>query len=355
LPLIAIDRSRFFKWNSLCLKLSPVNSRLKGHYLKASKALNQLSNSVSRQAKQYSNQFIKIYTSFEEIRYSSESIPNYILRQNMKSSNLKESGEIRVAQLLSAILCDNITDLSLRMSDSLEVTNAEINIPDDMLEIRELVSRLNEVVQVQQKLANGAEISSEEIKNLQKKYESRIRQLEEELLRKEGRSLSVMALDASKKPRMFGKGKFVDNLSDLVLEYGKTLRASSGGYISLANLYTSLKSRMPDMNFSIKDLEKACNQLAKQSLIEGISKQAGIKIVEFVPVRLGKDARTIFQLAVTKGFVTLEEIMLQTKWDQQRVSRILESLVKQKIAQRVKSLDSGEQFYFPGLYGDTEW
>ncbi len=350
-----MNKSRFLKWKSFCSTLSAVDSRLKEQYSKASKALNQLSNSVSRQAKQYSDQFVKIYTSFEEIRYTSESIPNYILRQNMKKSNLKKSGEIRVAQLLSAILCENISDMSLRISDNLEFTNTDIDLRDDMLGIRELVSRLNEVVQVQLKLANGAEISTEAIKNLQKKYESRIRQLEEELLRKEGRSLTITALDARKKPKIFGKGKFVDNLADLVLEYGKTLRASSGGYISLANLYSSLRSRVPDINFSIKDLEKACNQLVKQSLIEGISKQAGIAIVEFIPVRLGKDARSIFELAVTKGYVTLEEVMLQTKWDQQRVNRILESLVSQKIAQRVTSLDSGEQFYFPGLYGDTEW
>jgi len=332
-----------------------VDSRLKEQFLKASKALNQLSNIVSREAKQYSDQFIKIYTTFEEIRYASESIPNYILRQKMKKSNLRESGEIRVAQLLSAILCENIFDFSLKISDNLEFSKTDMDIQEDMLEIRDYVSRLNEVVQVQQKLANGADISTEAIKNLQKKYESRIQQLEEELLRKEGRSLTVTALDASKKPKIFGKGKFIDSLADLVLEYGKTIRASSGGYISLANLYSSLKSRVPDLNFSIKDLEKACNQLVKQSLIEGVSKRAGIKIVEFIPVRLGKDARSIFELAVTKGYVTLEEVMLQTKWDQQRVIRILESLVSQKIAQKVKSLDSGEQFYFPGLYGDTEW
>ena len=102
-------------------------------------------------------------------------------------------------------------------------------------------------------------------------------------------------------------------------------------------------------------MEKACNQLKKQSLIEGISKSGGVKIVEFIPVQLGKDAKSIFQLAVNKGYVTMEEVMLKTKWDQQRVIRILDSLVSQKIAQKVNSLDSGEQYYFPGLYGDKEW
>ena len=332
-----------------------VVSRMKEQYIKTSKTLNQLTDSASRHAKHYSNQFIKIYTTFEEIRYSSESIPDYILHQNSKKSNLKMSGEIRVAQLLSAILCENISDLAIRLSDGLEYKYENIDIQEDMLEIQELVTRLKEVVQVQQKLADGAEVSSEAVKNLQRKYESRIQQLEEELLRKEGRSLTVTALDARKKPKIFGKGKFIEYLGDLVLEYGKSLRASSGGYISLANLYSSLRSQVPDINFTLKDLEKACKQLTKQSLIEGISKPGGVKIVEFMPVQLGKDAKRIFEIAVTKGYVTMEEVMLKTKWDQQRVNRILESLVKQKIAQRVKSLDSGEQFYFPGLYGDKEW
>ena len=332
-----------------------MNSRLKEHYLKTSKTLNQLSNLVSLNAKQYSDHFIRIYTLFEEIRYASESIPDYILREDTKASNLKKSGEIRVAQLLSAILCENITTISSKLSESLEFGDIDLDIKENMLEIRELVSRLKEIVEVQQRLSDGGEIASEAIKSLEKKYESRIQQLERELLRKEGRSLTVTALDHQKKPRIFGKGKFMDNLADLILEYGKNLRASSGGYISLANLYTALKNQIPDIKFTANDLEKACNRLAKQSLIEGVTKKAGIKIVEFIPVKLGKDAGVIFELAVSKGYVTLEEVMLRTKWDQQRASRILESLVSQKIAQKVSSLDTGEQYYFPGLYGESEW
>ena len=123
----------------------------------------------------------------------------------------------------------------------------------------------------------------------------------------------------------------------------------------MANLYTALKNQVPDIKFSVKDLEKACKQLKKQSLIEGVSKQSGIKIVEFTPVSLGKDAQSVFNLAVEKGFVTLEQVMIQTKWDQQRVLRVLQSLVDQKIARKVSSLDSGDQYYFPGLYGDDDW
>ena len=90
-------------------------------------------------------------------------------------------------------------------------------------------------------------------------------------------------------------------------------------------------------------------------MIEGISKQSGIKIVEFVPVSLSKDARSVFHLAIEKGFVTLEEIMINTGWDQQRVMRVLSSLVDQKIARKVTSLDSGDQYFFPGLYGEDSW
>lgn len=328
---------------------------LREKFQTASNALNQLSNTAAMKAKHISDLVIKFYTQFEEIRYLSETVPDIILYSDNKMANLKESGEIRVAQLLATILCDQITERSKLLIDDLEFGNKELDLRSELLDLREQITRLEEVVQVQNKLANGAPVSTEGIKNLQKKYDSRIQQLERELLRKEGRTLTITALDATKKPKIFGKGKFVDNLADLILEQGKTLRASSGGYISMANLYTSLKNQVPDIKFSLKDLEKACKQLTKQSLIEGVSKQSGIKIVEFTPVALGKDARNIFNLAIDKGYVTFEEVMIHTKWDQQRVMRVLDSLVNQKVARKVSSLDSGDQYYFPGLYGDEDW
>ncbi|UCE13106.1 MAG: hypothetical protein JSV04_13065 [Candidatus Heimdallarchaeota archaeon] len=328
---------------------------MKEYFIKASDALTGLNNSVSTNARSVADITIKIYTKFEEIRYMSESIPDYILHPDQTKSNLKASGEIRVAQLLSSILCERIADHSKRLAEDLDFGEEGLNVREEIREIQDQINRLNEVVQVQKKLADGAPVSTESIKDLQKKYNTRINQLEEELLRKEGRALTITALDATKKPRLFGKKKFEENLGDLVLEYGKNLRASSGGYISLAHLYTALKDQVPDIEFSAKDLENACKRLKKQSLIEGITKRSGVKIVEFVPVTLGSDARKVFDLAVSKGYVTLEEVVLGTKWDQQRVIRVLESLVSQKVARKVSSLDTGDQYYFPGLYGDSDW
>ncbi len=336
-------------------RIKLVTLTLREKYQLASNALNQLSNAASIKVKHLSDLVIKSYTQFQEIQYLSESVPDMILHPDKKFSNLKESGEIRVAQLLAAILCDQISDRSKKLTEDLEFGNMELDFRNELLDLREQILRLEDVVQVQNKLANGSPVSTEGIKNLQKKYDSRIKQLESELLRKEGRTLTITALDATKKPKIFGKGKFIDNLADLTLEQGKTLRASSGGYISMANLYTSLKNQIPDLEFTLKDLEKACKQLTKQSLIEGVSTQSGIKIVEFTPVTLGKDARNIFNLAIKKGYVTIEEVMMHSKWDQQRVMRVLESLVSQKIARKVSSLDSGDQYYFPGLYGDDDW
>jgi len=328
---------------------------MKEYFIKASNALTQLSSSVSSHARSISDITVKIYTKFEEIRYASESIPDYILRPDQTKSNIKASGEIRVAQLLASILCDRIAEKATRFSEALDFGDDGLEPREEIREIREHIDKLNEVIQVQQKLAEGAPVSTEGIKNLQKKYEKRVTQLEQELLRKEGLALTVTALDATKKPKLFGKGKFEENLADLILNQGKNLRASSGGYISLANLYTALKNQVPDIEFSIKDIEKVCKKLKKESLIEGITKRSGIKIVEFVPVTLGSDARQVFDLAVNKGYVTLEEVVLGTKWDQQRVIRVLESLVSQKIARKVSSLDTGDQYYFPGLYGENDW
>jgi len=328
---------------------------MKDYLLKASNALTQLNNAISINARSIADVVIKIYTEFEEYRYIAETIPDFIIRPDNTKSNLKESGEIRVAQLLTSILCDRIAELSLKLSESLEFREEGVDVNFEVREIKDQVSRLGEVIQVQQKLADGAPVSTEAIKDLRKRYETRIVQLEQELLKKEGRALTITALDAVKKPKIFGKEKFKSSLADLILDYGKNLRASSGGYISLANLYTALKEQVPDINFAIKDLEEVCKNLAKRNLISGFTKKSGIKLVEFIPVNLGEDAKKVFSLASKKGFVTYEEVILGTKWEQQRVDRVLESLVNQKIARKVSSLDSGDQYYFPGLYGNEDW
>jgi hypothetical protein len=328
---------------------------VKEYFLKATNALTQLNKSATANARSVADLTVKMYTKLEEIRYKSETIPNFILRSDQTRSNLKSSGEIRVAQLLASVLCERIADQANRLAEGLDFGEPDIDIKEEIRGIRDQINRLDEVIQVQQKLADGAPVSTEGMKSLQQKYDTRIKQLNKELLRKEGRALTVTALDATKKPKIFGKGKFKEQLADLVLEHGKNLRASSGGYISLANLYASLKNQVPDIEFSPKDLENACKYLKKQSLIEGINKRSGVKIIEFAPVTLGGDARKVFDLAVNKGYVTLEEVMLGTKWEQQRVLRVLESLVEQKIARKVSSLDTGDQYYFPGLYGDNEW
>lgn len=324
------------------------------YFMKANKALIALNNSISTKARSAADISMNLFTKFEEIRYSSETIPDFILHPDQTKSDLQTSGEIRVAQLLASVLCERIAEQSQKLAEDLDFGEEGIEVRNTIKEIGEHIARLGEVIHIQQKLADGASVSTEQIRDLQKRYDTRIQQLERELLRKEGRALTITALDATERPRLFGRGKFRDQISDLVLQYGKNLRASSGGYISLANLYTALKDQVPDVKFSVKDIENACKNLQKQSLIEGISERSGVKIVEFVPVSLGKDAERVFSLAVDKGFVTLEDVVLNTKWEQQRVIRVLEGLVKQKIARKVSSLDSGYQYYFPGLYGD-DW
>ncbi|MHA1972256.1 MAG: hypothetical protein ACTSW1_04645 [Candidatus Hodarchaeales archaeon] len=328
---------------------------MKESFLRANDALLKLNRSVSDQYRSMAGTSTRLITKFEELRYLAESIPDYIIRSDNTISNLQASGEIRVAQLLSSIICENIVKNSNKIVEALDFGEEDLDLKSEIKKINEDITKLEDIVTVQNKLADGAEISTESIKNLQKKYEKRIRQLEEQILRKEGRSLTITALDLTEKPKIFGKKKFEDNLADLILEHFKKMPVSAGGYISLANLYTEIKNQVPDIKFSSKDLEKVCRKLVKDGLISGINKHSGIKIVEFKPISLGKDARKVFALAVGKGYVTFEEVMLNTKWEQHRVKRVLEELVRQNIAQKVTSLDTGDQYYFPGLYGDKDW
>lgn len=320
---------------------------------RANKSLTSLEESIRINASSQRDLYTRIYNSFLQTRYILENIPDVVFHPD-KTIKIKEFGEIKVSQLLSAVLCERISDISDNLNSDLQF-GEEIEIKVILRELYDLVARLSEVAEIQQKLADGTPVSTETVKNLEKKYNKRIKQLQDELLRKDGRALTISALDTTHKPKLFGKSKFYQQLGDLVLEYGKKLKSSSGGYISLANLYTGLKNQIPDVEFSPKDLDKACAELRKKKLIQGVSDRSGVKIIEFEPVSLSKDATKVFNLATQRGFVTIEEVMIGTKWDQQRTDRVLKNLVESNIARKVTSLDTGDRYYFPGLYGDDDW
>ncbi|MHA1311974.1 MAG: EAP30/Vps36 family vacuolar-sorting protein [Candidatus Helarchaeota archaeon] len=158
------------------------------------------------------------------------------------------------------------------------------------------------------------------------------------------------------KPNMIekitGKGQFYNQLSVQILNMAKKKILETGGIMTLAEVVLMINEGRPNDVVSALDVIKAINILENADIIPGIKKlDSGIKIVEFIPVELTPDQSIILNLASKKGYITLEEILMNTNWTQDRIERVLQTLIDNNIAKVDLSYATGKRYYFPGLGG----
>jgi hypothetical protein len=159
--------------------------------------------------------------------------------------------------------------------------------------------------------------------------------------------------DMKEKPglmeRLTGRGRFYDELGLQILDIAKRRREATGGIMTLAEIVL-IVNKQRKASVSQVDVAKALQNLAKAKLIPGIRKlPSGIRIVELVPRELTNDQVAVLSLASRSGYTTLEEVMTQTKWTQERADAALKSLESVGAAKVDKSFVHGKRFFFPGL------
>jgi hypothetical protein len=180
-------------------------------------------------------------------------------------------------------------------------------------------------------------------------YREKLRTLKEELGLMEAPSSREQTVP-SVIERLTGKGKFYNALAVQLLEVAGRKAKDSGGILTLAEV-TLMINKEQSGNFSqLGDIIKAIGILQDAGLIPGIRElPSGVKIVEFLPVEVSDDSNTVLDLAVQKGWVTVEEIMLKANWPTERAERALENLEKLGVARTDVSYAKGTRWYFPGL------
>ena len=143
----------------------------------------------------------------------------------------------------------------------------------------------------------------------------------------------------------------MNKLKGFLMEVGNDLILTTGGIISVLELYSHIKSDYPSFNIPPKVVLKALKGLEKDKLIEGIKtlEDSDIKIVEFVPSRLTSDLQQILYFAGQKGYLTLEEIMTETSWSEYRVMKSIKILESRQIAHKVESYREGKKWFFPSI------
>ncbi|TFF89560.1 MAG: hypothetical protein EU549_00175 [Promethearchaeota archaeon] len=182
-------------------------------------------------------------------------------------------------------------------------------------------------------------------------YQEKLKEIRSEIGMSEIPSEDLKA-KASMVEKITGKGSFFNQLGIQILNMAKKKILETGGIMTLAEVVIMINEGRPKELVSAIDVVRAINILEKAEVITGIKKlDSGIKIVEFVPVELTPDQNILLNLASKKGFITLEEIIMKTNWSQERVERVLESLLQNNIAKEDISYATGKKYYFPGLGG----
>jgi hypothetical protein len=150
--------------------------------------------------------------------------------------------------------------------------------------------------------------------------------------------------------KLTGSGKFYNALAVEVLEVvGKKAR-ENGGILTLAEVALAVNKARVDQFVQLGDIVKAVKILQDAELIPGIrSLPSGVQVVEFLPVEISEDSNTILDIASSTGWVSIEEVMLKTKWPRERAERALRSLESVGIARADVSYAKGNRWYFPSL------
>ncbi len=149
------------------------------------------------------------------------------------------------------------------------------------------------------------------------------------------------------------KSEFYDRLGIEILKIAR--KEQSKGIILLADLIVAVESVLPpNSGVTVMDMIKTINHLAKEGLIPGIrTLKSGVKVVELVPLELSEDQGLVLSIASSKGWTSVEEVMVRTRWPQDYAMRVLESLVQSGLAKADRShYSSGIRYYFPGLRGN---
>jgi hypothetical protein len=152
------------------------------------------------------------------------------------------------------------------------------------------------------------------------------------------RSLQGMTLD-----------QFYDYIGLAILDVAT--ENSSKGLMGLAELIVEVVRRLPEIeSVTYNDVIESVNRVAENGLIPGIrTLRGGVKVVELRPLELRRDQADVINLAATKGYVSVEEVIMQLKWSEDHARQVLSSLVDAGMAVADIRFSTGGRYYFPGL------
>ncbi|MHA1244315.1 MAG: hypothetical protein ACTSP7_07040 [Candidatus Heimdallarchaeota archaeon] len=165
------------------------------------------------------------------------------------------------------------------------------------------------------------------------------------LAQKAGALKGIVKLE---KPLLLGRDKFYTQLGNIILKIAMTFGDDEiTKPIALRAIYSRLNDEFPRVQASMKDVLKAVEELNANGLINSNQDHEGMYWIQMYSSDSAENI--ILQMAQDKGFVTLEEVVMQTNWSIDKAKNELDKFVSAGSAIVDASYSTGTKYYFPGL------
>ncbi|MHA1586307.1 MAG: hypothetical protein ACTSUW_03120, partial [Candidatus Heimdallarchaeota archaeon] len=116
-----------------------------------------------------------------------------------------------------------------------------------------------------------------------------------------------------------GGGDFFERLGVEILEKAKEIQEYTGGLMTLGEVVLLVNKDRPGKIIPSKDVVEAIEKLSNAKLIPKPKElKSGVILVEFIPANLSDDQEEVLALSTRKGWISMEELLLKTRWNQER-------------------------------------
>jgi len=181
----------------------------------------------------------------------------------------------------------------------------------------------------------------EEVKYLQKKYNIP--------------SSKILKEEIEEKDVMGGRFNRIDYDKLGMLAYQRVLLRKDEigvGLLPLSEVFDLVNTGELKGEIEIKDVYKAMLNLEKSGVIEEVQKlESGVIMAQFFPIQYTDDQVKIIELVKSQGegFISLEDVIDELDWTQDRALKALKSLEDGGLAKFRENILKGKQWFFPSL------
>ncbi|MHA1169181.1 MAG: hypothetical protein ACTSP4_02700 [Candidatus Hodarchaeales archaeon] len=342
-------------------KIDKISDFLVKEAKRTSSALSGLSVALRKSRDVQNSKIISQVTkNFDQLRFKFENPSKYLPSgiKKVEGKELEATIEARYfCRLLSTAIMMSMAEKGEDLANNIQL--GETVDRDTIVGFNDSVAKIRDLVESEQRiLSQGADALGKKLGKIKKQFRKKAESIEKDL----GFKSSLLEMELEEEEVALEKGifagDFYEELGAWILQHGEDHVKPKGGMLSLSKLYLRVKS---SKKFKAKfdDVEKAVKKLDKQGAIAGLrTLKSGFKMVDFVPVSMSGDEDAIFEVAAeSNGSLTLDKIIMKTKWDIDRVKRVMKMLEDSKVAvYQPASLDEPETWYFPSMYEDEdEW